>query len=80
MARLNILKLFEPVARSAHARGCAGAHISPEQQLRRSVLACMLWESQFYEDGVEIAGRIASWCPRSQPRRWPRWPSRRARR
>jgi Mg-chelatase subunit ChlD len=29
-----------------------------EQQLRRSVLACMLWEDQFYEDGVAIAGRI----------------------
>jgi hypothetical protein len=37
----------------AHAR-----HISPERELRRSVLACMLWEDQFYEDGVAIGGRI----------------------
>jgi 60 kDa SS-A/Ro ribonucleoprotein len=28
------------------------------------VLACLLWESQFYEDGVEIAGRIAELVPR----------------
>ena len=33
-------------------------------QLRRSVLACLLWEDQFYEDGVEIAGRIQSLVPR----------------
>jgi len=33
-------------------------------QLRRSVLACLLWEDQFYEDGVEIAGRILSLVPR----------------
>jgi hypothetical protein len=33
-------------------------------QLRRSVLACLLWESQFYEDGVEIAGRIAALVPK----------------
>jgi hypothetical protein len=28
------------------------------------VLACLLWESQFYEDGVEIAGRIAELVPK----------------
>jgi hypothetical protein len=38
--------------------GAPARHISPELQLRRSVLACMLWEDQFYEDGVAIAGRI----------------------
>lgn len=29
-------------------------------QLRRAVSACLLWENQFYEDGVTIADRIAS--------------------
>src|SRR5205807_10314850 len=38
--------------------GGPARHVSPELQLRRSVLACMLWEDQFYEDGVAIAGRI----------------------
>jgi 60 kDa SS-A/Ro ribonucleoprotein len=28
------------------------------------VLACLLWESQFYEDGVEIGGRIAELVPK----------------
>jgi hypothetical protein len=27
-------------------------------------MACLLWESQFYEDGVEIAGRIAELVPK----------------
>ncbi len=39
--------------------GAIAAHINSEQQLRRSVMACMLWEDQFYEDGVSIADRIA---------------------
>ncbi|HWF04989.1 MAG TPA: TROVE domain-containing protein, partial [Candidatus Angelobacter sp.] len=30
----------------------------------RSVLACMLWENQFYEDGVAIAGRIRELVPK----------------
>ena len=38
--------------------------IAPEQALRRSVLACMLWEDEFYEDGVEIASRIRELVPR----------------
>lgn len=30
----------------------------PLERLRRSVLACLLWEDEFYEDGQSIAGRI----------------------
>ncbi len=59
MARLNLLNLAARTHEDAPAR-----HISPELQLRRSVLACLLWESQFYEDGVEIAGRIAELVPK----------------
>lgn len=32
---------------------------SPLEQLRRTVLACLLWESNFYEDGEAVAERIA---------------------
>jgi len=61
MARLNTLNLnFGPRTHE----GAAARHFSPELQLRRSVLACLLWESQFYEDGVEIAGRIAELVPK----------------
>ncbi len=38
--------------------GAAAAELTPEQQLRRSVLSCLLWENSFYEDGDSIADRI----------------------
>src|SRR5580692_8311044 len=68
MARLNVLNLSGiPWAKSLVKRtheGGPAKHISAEQQLRRSVLACMLWENQFYEDGVAIAGRIRELVPK----------------
>jgi 60 kDa SS-A/Ro ribonucleoprotein len=61
MARLNILNLgFGPRTHE----GAPARNLAPELQLRRTVLACLLWESQFYEDGVEIAGRIAELVPK----------------
>jgi 60 kDa SS-A/Ro ribonucleoprotein len=59
MARLNMLKIPNPWGTHTH-EGAPARNISSELQLRRSVLACLLWEDQFYEDGVEIAGRIQS--------------------
>lgn len=38
--------------------GAKAARIGAVQQLRRSVMACMLWEDGFYELGVDIAQRI----------------------
>lgn len=39
--------------------GATAKHIDAEAQLRRSVLSCLLWEREFYEDGQDIAARIA---------------------
>ena len=39
--------------------GAPARHITVLGQLRRSVLSCLLWESEFYEDGEEIRKRIA---------------------
>jgi len=61
MARLNLPNLN--FGARTH-EGAPARNISPELQLRRSVLACLLWESQFYEDGIEIAGRIAELVPK----------------
>jgi hypothetical protein len=61
MAKLNTLNLT--YAPRTH-EGARARSISLEAQLRRSVLACLLWEEQFYEDGVEIAGRIAELVPK----------------
>ena len=61
MARLNLPNLrFGPRTHE----GAPARNIPTELQLRRSVLACLLWESQFYEDGVEIAGRVAELVPK----------------
>ncbi len=43
--------------RTTH-EGTMAHPINPEQELRRSVMACMLWEKQFYEDGDSIADRV----------------------
>src|SRR5215469_25958 len=60
MARINTLGIANiPWLKGLRTHeGAPAKHISAEEQLRRSVLACMLWEDQFYEDGVAIAGRI----------------------
>ncbi len=64
MARLNLLKLGHLALGLRTHEGGPARQINPETQLRRSVLACMLWEDQFYEDGVAIAGRIAELVPK----------------
>lgn len=39
--------------------GAIAKRITPEQSLRRSVLSCMLWDREFYENGAAIADRIS---------------------
>ena len=38
--------------------GAPAKRINVKQELRRSLLSCMLWEKSFYEDGENIADRI----------------------
>lgn len=54
--RFNI---FSPRPRVTH-EGAPAVILSAEQTLRRSVLSCLLWEGEFYEDGQAIADRIAA--------------------
>jgi 60 kDa SS-A/Ro ribonucleoprotein len=66
--RLNILKLNtneQPLRMEAPRthEGAPARALTPEQSLRRSVLSCMLWEREFYEDGAEIATRIRTLVP-----------------
>jgi hypothetical protein len=58
--RLNI---FKQKPRPRTHEGAPARVITPEQALRRSVLSCMLWEGEFYEDGVQIVGRIHELVP-----------------
>jgi len=66
--KLNILNLIadRPLfgfGRPRTHEGAPAARLTPEQALRRSVMACMLWESEFYEDGQTIAARISELVP-----------------
>jgi len=51
-------KKNENLAGETTHEGAPVRRITKEQTLRRTVMACMLWEKTFYEDGVSIADRI----------------------
>lgn len=55
MSRINVAKRSEILT---HEGGKA-VPVNAEQQLRRLTLATLLWEDQFYVDGVSIADAIA---------------------
>lgn len=50
-----------------HEGAMAVPSLSPEKQLRRSVMSCLLWEDEFYEDGVSIADRILNTALKVKP-------------
>ena len=58
------MKMNIPAGHIYTHEGAVAKHINPEQQLRRSVMSCLLWESQFYEDGTAIGDRIAQTIPK----------------
>lgn len=57
------MKLNVPVAPVRTHEGAVAKRISPEAELRRSVMSCLLWEGEFYEDGETIADRICELIP-----------------
>lgn len=56
--RLNTAARAAPVF--THEGAPAARNLSAEALLRRSVMSCMLWEKEFYEDGAEISDRIVA--------------------
>jgi hypothetical protein len=54
-------------AARTHEGALAFAKLSAEQRLRRSVLSCLLWEDEFYEDGQSIAEGIIANAMRVTP-------------
>lgn len=63
MAILNA-KRTKVTAQPVTHGGTPAVRTSMEEQLERSVMACMLWENEFYEDGQTIANRIVSLVPK----------------
>ncbi|MEZ6030235.1 MAG: TROVE domain-containing protein [Hyphomonadaceae bacterium] len=59
-------KLNKPQTVRTH-EGAKGRAFAPEQELRRALMSCMLWEDQFYENSVSIAERISALVPEVAP-------------
>ena len=64
MARMNLTA--ERLAQYTH-EGAPAAHITPLQELRRSVLTALLWEDGFYETGSSHAKRVEALCAQCKP-------------
>jgi 60 kDa SS-A/Ro ribonucleoprotein len=62
--RLNVMT--RPAART-HEGAPAIPPKNLEAELRRAVASCLLWENQFYEDGVEIGDRVAQLVAQMDP-------------
>lgn len=67
MARINTPTHGSAAAVTTHEGAPAWPHMTAEQALRRSVCSCLLWENEFYEDGEEIATRIATLAAAVKP-------------
>ena len=63
MSTLNKLK------RVFTREGAPAKAFTPADELKRTLMNCLLWEDQFYEDGVSIADRIKQLVPRIEPER-----------
>jgi len=57
------------IVRAFTHAGARGKRFTPEMELKRALMSCLLWEDQFYEDGVAIADRIKTLVPLVEPKR-----------
>lgn len=64
MAKVNVPTKY-PLPKTHE--GAAASRITPVQELERTVSACLLWEDNFYESGVDVAKRIADLVPKVDP-------------
>jgi hypothetical protein len=64
-----IMVSLNKVVRAFTQEGAKGKRFTPEMELRRALMNCLLWEDQFYEDGVAIADRIKALVPKVAPER-----------
>jgi 60 kDa SS-A/Ro ribonucleoprotein len=57
VARTNV-KRKAPAYEGVTHEGAPAVRINELEKLKRSVMSCLLWEDEFYEDGEKIADRI----------------------
>jgi 60 kDa SS-A/Ro ribonucleoprotein len=64
-----VMVSFNKIVRAFTHEGARAKRFTPEMELKRALMNCLLWEDQFYEDGVAIAERIKALVPRVEPKR-----------
>ncbi len=64
MAKVNVKATLDSTDIPRTHEGGIARRITPEFELRRSVMSCLLWENEFYESGVTISDRIKSLIPK----------------
>jgi hypothetical protein len=62
-----IMVKLNKIVRAFTFEGARAKRFTPEMELKRALMNCLLWESQFYEDGVAIADRIKTLVPLVEP-------------
>lgn len=62
--RINVAQKYPDPTNN---EGVPTARTKPIEQLRRTVMACLLWEDGFYESGVKIADRIKALVAECDP-------------
>src|ERR1700730_4447064 len=69
LERNQVMRLNHAIRNAArtHEGAPAVAALSPERQLRRSVLSCLVWERQVSEAGEKIADRIVENAEQGTP-------------
>src|SRR5580658_2658398 len=55
------------IVRAFTHEGAPAKRFTPEMELKRALMNCLLWEDQFYEDGVSVADRIKLLVPQIEP-------------
>jgi len=66
--KTNVKTKVPKLVKRTHG-GAIASNVNPEEQLRRSVMACMLWEDTFYESGETIAKRICNLIKQVDPQK-----------
>ncbi|MES2662239.1 MAG: TROVE domain-containing protein [Pseudomonadota bacterium] len=61
------MQINSKVQRIFTHEGATAKHTQPIQELKRTVLSCLLWESGFYESGESISERIKSLILKCDP-------------
>jgi hypothetical protein len=64
-----IMVSINKIVRAFTHEGARARRFTPEMELKRALMNCLLWEDQFYEDGVAIAERIKTLVPQVDPAR-----------